>query len=170
MQQETTPDCEACQRSGSCISRFQEVLRLHEGRLTDERRSMLQAVCDKKGHFLPEEIAESASQLGGRRISVTTVYRNLPLLIESGILRRATVGAGAERASARYESIWNRKHHDHLLCSRCGQQVEFTYPAIEVLQEAVARDYGFVLERHHLELVGVCPGCQANRPTAEEPR
>ena len=53
----------------------------------------------------------------------------------------------------------DHEHHDHLVCSRCGKKVEFSYQAIEILQEAVAREHGFTLESHHFELIGICPDC-----------
>lgn len=96
----------------------------------------------------------------GRRISLTTVYRNLPLLIEAGIIRRACLSEEKKGGGTSYEHIWGQEHHDHLVCAHCGLRVEFSYPAIDVLQEAVARSYGFKLERHHLELIGCCPDCQ----------
>ena len=51
------------------------------------------------------------------------------------------------------------------LCSRCGKKVEFHYPAIEVLQEAVAAQYGFALESHRMELIGLCPACRPDKYT-----
>ena len=96
----------------------------------------------------------------GERVSVTTVYRNLPLLVAAGIVRRAPGEAGG-RAGARYEHVWGRRHHDHLVCVSCGSVVEFHYPAIEVLQEAVAAEHGFRLLRHSLELKGLCESCRS---------
>ena len=150
---------EECRDDCSCMERFRDVLRSQSGRLTEERKALLRFICDYPGHFLPEEIAGVARR-EGQSISITTVYRNLPLLVEAGIVRRAPVGDGQDRGGVRYEPVWNRVHHDHLTCSHCGQLVEFSYPAIEVLQEAVARDHGFTLERHHLELIGLCPKCR----------
>lgn len=144
------------------MDRFRGVLRDQDGRLTEERKALLRIICDYSGHFLPEDIA-GVARSKGHAISLTTVYRNLPLLVEAGIVRRAPVGDSPDRGGIRYEPVWNRAHHDHLTCSRCGREVEFSYPAIEVLQEAVAQEYGFTLERHHLELIGTCPECQERR-------
>lgn len=109
------------------------------------------------GHWTPEELAGSL-RARGEPIATTTVYRNLALLEEAGIIRRAAVGSSAD--AAEYEHAWGREHHDHLVCAVCGLRVEFAYPAIEVLQEAVAHDHGFTLRRHTLELVGTCPACR----------
>ncbi|MBI5526578.1 MAG: transcriptional repressor [Deltaproteobacteria bacterium] len=119
---------------------------------------MLRFICDLEGHFRPETLVKLLKDQGFQ-VSLTTVYRNLSLLVQAGIIRRTDVDDGVRSGGARYEHIWGHTHHDHLVCSRCGKRVEFSYPAIDVLQDAVAREHGFVLERHSLELVGVCPDC-----------
>jgi Fur family ferric uptake transcriptional regulator len=90
-------------------------------------------------------------------VSVATVYRNLPLMVEAGIIRR-TVDTPDGRGA--YEHVWGREHHDHLVCVRCGEVVEFHLAALEVLQEHVAREHGFALMDHRMELIGLCPRCQ----------
>jgi len=52
------------------------------------------------------------------------------------------------------------EHHDHLICTVCGAIVEFENPQIEALQESVARQHGFRIARHRLELYGCCAACQ----------
>jgi len=99
-------------------------------------------------------------------LSLVTVYRNLSLLVEAGIIRRVSVHEDAPSEGAWYEHVWGRSHHDHLVCMQCGRRVEFSYPAIDVLQEAVAREHGFTLERHYLELVGLCPECRSKKDRA----
>lgn len=114
------------------------------------------------GHFHPYQVVEILKDQG-YTMSLTTVYRNLSLLVQSGIIRRTSVKEDAGIGGTFYEHIWDHEHHDHLICSRCGKTVEFTYSAIEILQEAVAKEHGFTLESHHLELTGVCPDCKADR-------
>jgi len=128
------------------------------GRLTEERRALLRTLCSIDGHFDPEML-EQALLAQGYRVSLATVYRNISMLVRAGIIRRTDVEATAPSGGAQYEHVWGRTHHDHLICSRCGKSVEFRYPAIDVLQEAVAKEHGFKLERHSLELVGVCGDC-----------
>jgi len=112
-----------------------------------------------EGHFRPEDLV-AALRRQRRRVSLTTVYRNLSLLVDAGIIRKTDWQDVGRLGAARYERIWGREHHDHLVCSKCGTRVEFSYPAIDVLQDAVAKEHGFTLERHCLELVGVCPDCR----------
>jgi Fur family ferric uptake transcriptional regulator len=60
---------------------------------------------------------------------------------------------------ARYE-LTPKSHHDHLTCTQCGTIIEFENRDIEQLQILVARNNGFQLTGHVLELYGICPGCQ----------
>lgn len=143
--------------NSTTIELFRKVIGETGGRLTSTRLAILEAVCDMTGHFIPEDLAH-ALERRGRQVSLTTLYRNMPLLVEAGIVDQTCISEGGP---VRYERTVGQ-HHDHLICSRCGRKIEFSYPAIDVLQEEVARSHGFVLERHHLELIGVCPDCQTD--------
>jgi len=119
----------------------------------------MQVICDYGAHFTPEDIQAALAERG-QSVAMTTIYRNLPALEAAGIIQRTTFQEVEARGAATYEHVWGRPHHDHLLCQSCGERIEFNYDAIEVLQESVARQHGFRLVSHHMELVGVCPTCQ----------
>lgn len=151
-----------CTKGGYCYENFSFALRDTGGRLTKERLALLKTVCDIQGHFHADTLLRLLKEQG-YRVSLVTVYRNLALLVQAGIIRRASVQEDTRSGGAWYEHIWGREHHDHLVCSCCGKEVEFSYPAIDILQEAVAREHGFTLERHHLELIGLCPECRERK-------
>lgn len=137
---------------------------LHRGmRRTAEREVVLEQILRLSGHFTPEEVVKAVDR-GHSHVSLATVYRNLPVLAQAGIIRRTCLSAG----EMKYELDWGRDHHDHLICSECETVVEFEYEAIEVLQRAVAEQHGYVLTSHHLELVGLCPDCRANDERRDE--
>ncbi|MFY9167857.1 MAG: Fur family transcriptional regulator [Desulfomonilia bacterium] len=159
------PKCSLCANQGYCYDRLNSVLKAHSGRLTKERLVLLKTICDIKGHFQADHVLRLLKDQQ-YNLSLVTVYRNLSLLVEAGIIRRVSVHEDAPSGGAWYEHIWGRSHHDHLVCMQCGRRVEFSYPAIDVLQEAVAREHGFTLERHHLELVGLCPECRNEKARA----
>lgn len=142
-----------------CIDKIRSHVASSGGRVTRERLKIMNFVCNYTGHFTAEGLAQKMSDAGAL-ISLPTIYRNLPVLLDAGIIRRTGFFEEAANQALTYEHVFGRPHHDHLLCRRCGKRVEFQYPAIEVLQEAVAREHGFALEGHHLELVGVCAGCR----------
>jgi Fur family transcriptional regulator, ferric uptake regulator len=163
MQQEyLKPACRTCSPKGYCVDKFSSILSENGGRLTKERLSLLQIVCNIQGHFHPYRVADLLKEQG-YTVSLTTVYRNLSLLVQAGIISRSCIQEDARKPGAWYEHTWDHEHHDHLICSTCGKKIEFTYPAIEILQEAVAKEHGFTLESHHLELIGTCQDCRNER-------
>ncbi|MDJ0763436.1 MAG: Fur family transcriptional regulator [Myxococcota bacterium] len=159
--------CKDGRPCGSCELKIKGFARKTGGRITKERISIMQSICNINGHFRAEDV-QAALVKDGNHISLPTVYRNLPMLIAAGIIRRTSIYEEVENHASTYEHVFGKPHHDHLLCSRCGKRVEFNYPAIEVLQEAVAQEHGFRLTHHHLELVGECADCLGKNDIPEE--
>ncbi len=134
---------------------FGEFLARRGMRYTKERRLILKAVMSRHDHFEPEDILVSL-HAKGERVSTASVYRTLPLLIESGIVAKNP----CDRMGARLEHVLGHDHHDHLVCVSCGKIVEFHNPEIEDLQEKVADDHGFKVEGHRLVISGYCSECR----------
>lgn len=118
-------------------------------RMTGQRRIIAGILSDAEDHPDVEEVHRRASALDSR-ISLSTVYRTVRLFEEAGILERHEFGDGR----ARYEQA-PREHHDHLIDVDTGNVIEFRNEQIERLQEAIARELGYKLIDHRLELFGV---------------
>lgn len=162
MQQQSRDFCRStCSAVGCCTDRLVKCLGAVGGRLTKERTALLHVSCTLGAHFTPEQIQRTLAARGCH-MAMTTIYRNLPAIERAGIIRRTTFREEDRNRAATYEHVWGRPHHDHLLCQGCGKKIEFTYDALEVLQDEVARKHGFRLAYHHLELVGVCPECASH--------
>lgn len=121
----------------------------HGLRMTGQRRVIAQVLSNATDHPDVEEVHRRANAIDSR-ISLSTVYRTLKLFSAKGILERHDFGHGR----GRYEAA-PREHHDHLLDVDTGRVIEFSNPDIEALQERVARELGFELVGHRLELYGV---------------
>lgn len=117
-------------------------------RMTDQRRTIAHVIEQASDHPDVEELHARANALDSR-ISLATVYRTVKLLQEMGILDRLEFGDGR----ARFEDS-QRDHHDHLIDMDTGEVIEFCDPAIEALQEKIARRLGYHLHGHRLELLG----------------
>ena len=142
--------------------RLRAFLRARGLRMTGEREALVRAALGRRRHFTLEELAEEVVRQE-TRASRATVYRGLPILIEAGILQPVLVSDEPRR----FELAFGRRHHDHLLCRRCGRVVEFRSSAIEDQQLRVAARHGFRLTSHVHELVGDCAACRrAGRPRA----
>jgi len=110
------------------------------------------------GHVSVEELVARVRRIDPR-VSVATVYRTMKLLSDCGLAMARQFGGG----QTRYEAAAGREHHDHMICTRCGEIVEFANEKIESLQELVARRHGFEVELHKLELYGRCARCRSAR-------
>jgi Fur family ferric uptake transcriptional regulator len=89
-------------------------------------------------------------------VGMATVYRTMKLLEQAGLADARNFGSG----STVYEAAMGRSHHDHLVCERCGTIVEFFSEQIEKVQDKIAAEHGFELQRHRHELFGLCPKCR----------
>ena len=133
----------------SGLSRI-ELLCTDQGlRMTGQRRVIARVLSSAKDHPDVEEVYLRANEID-RRISLSTVYRTLKLFEEKGILERHDFG----HKRGRYEEA-SRGHHDHLIDVDSGRVIEFRNEEIEALQERIARELGFKLVGHRLELYGV---------------
>lgn len=117
--------------------------------MTGQRRTIARVLTEARDHPDVEEVHRRAHVLD-KRISLSTVYRTLRLFSEKGILERHDFGHGR----GRYEEA-TRRHHDHLVDINTGRVIEFSNEEIEALQERIARELGFTLVGHRLELYGV---------------
>jgi Fur family transcriptional regulator, ferric uptake regulator len=118
-------------------------------RMTGQRRTIARVLSDAEDHPDVEEVYRRASAQDPR-ISLSTVYRTVRLFENKGILERHEFGDGRR---ARYEPA-GHGHHDHLINVKTGEVIEFRNEQIERLQERVARELGFRLIGHRLELFG----------------
>jgi Fur family transcriptional regulator, ferric uptake regulator len=117
--------------------------------MTGQRRIIARVLSTAKDHPDVEEVYRRA-HVQDSRISLSTVYRTIKLFEANGFLERHDFGAGR----GRYEET-ARRHHDHLIDLDSGKVIEFRNEEIERLQERVARELGFNLVGHKLELYGV---------------
>lgn len=118
-------------------------------RMTEQRRVIARVLSLAHDHPDVEEVYHRASEVDSK-ISIATVYRTVRLFEEAGILERHDFRDGRSR----YEQV-PEEHHDHLIDLSTGKVIEFHNDEIERLQAIIARELGFELVDHRLELYGV---------------
>jgi Fur family ferric uptake transcriptional regulator len=118
-------------------------------RMTDQRRVIARVLGEAHDHPDVDELYRRASAIDNR-ISIATVYRTVRLFEEAGILSRLDFGDGRSR----YEEV-PTEHHDHLIDTKSGKVIEFHNDELEALQERIARELGYRLVDHRMELYGV---------------
>lgn len=137
--------------------------------MTEDRQMTLAELCAAKGMRMTEQrrviasVLEVASEehpdveeLYRRAVaidpgvSISTVYRTVKLFEDAGMIERHDFRDGRSR----YETVPD-EHHDHLIDLRTGKVIEFRNEDIEALQEFIAKELGYKLVDHRLELYGV---------------
>ena len=118
-------------------------------RMTEQRRVIARVLESSLDHPDVEELYRRASAIDPN-ISLSTVYRTVKLFEDSGIIERHDFRDGRSR----YEPL-PEEHHDHLIDIRSGRVIEFRDEAIEAIQERIARELGYRIVGHRLELYAV---------------
>ena len=134
--------------------KFRDYLKSKGLKFTPERQVILKGVFSLHRHFDAEELYEGLRKQGGH-LSRATIYRTIPLLVESGLIKETLRCQG--RVS--YEHIFGHGHHDHMVCMKCGRVIEFREERIERLQEVICKKYGFRSVEHRLGIKGYCRAC-----------
>lgn len=125
-------------------------------KMTEQRRVISRVLAEATDHPDVEQVYRRAVAIDPR-ISLATVYRTMRLFEEAKVIDRLDFGDGR----ARYEQ--NRdEHHHHLIDLDSGGVVEFSDDELERVKEAIARELGFRLVGHRLEVYGI--------PLPQQPR
>jgi len=122
--------------------------------VTAQRRLLLDTLREAKGHLDAKELYRRASEKDPR-VSLATVYRNLRLFKELGLVEEMHL----DEARCYYE-IRRSSDHYHLVCRSCGKVTEFESTAVANLIEEVQRNSDFEATRAVLYLEGYCRKCE----------
>lgn len=132
--------------------RFIDFLAHKNLRLTAQRRAIIDTAFNTRQHFTAEQLL-AWSQRRDKSVSRATVYRTLPLLTESGLLREMDFGKDRKIYDPNYAE---HPHHNHIICQDCDKIVEFESPKIERLENEISRRLGFSVRSHRLQITANC--------------
>lgn len=138
----------------SPVDKFREFLEIRGDKLTDSRRVMVRHIFNTHKHFDADELARDLYD-AGHKVSRSTVYRTLRLLVEAGLLRELRL---TNRSA--FEHDYGYPAHDHLHCTECNQVVEFRNDEILKLRDMISVAHGFRAEGHRFLITGVCAACR----------
>ena len=123
-------------------------------KITLPRIKILQILENAEVHHVSAEDVYKLLLANGEEIGLATVYRVLTQFEQAGHVVRHNFEGGHS-----VFELASDKHHDHIVCVRCGRVEEFNDVEIERRQEEVARSLGYELTDHHLNMYGLCPIC-----------
>jgi Fur family ferric uptake transcriptional regulator len=90
----------------------------------------------------------------GEKVGLATVYRTLQAFAETG-----AIDVLRNDGEALYRACSN-DHHHHLVCTGCNKTTEISAPEVEVWTEKIAREQGYVISGHTIEVFGLCKNCR----------
>ncbi|HLS10049.1 peroxide-responsive transcriptional repressor PerR [Lentibacillus sp.] len=130
-----------------------ETLRNSGVRITPQRHAVLEYLISSMVHPTADDIYKA---LEGKfpNMSVATVYNNLRVLREIGLVRELTYGDSSSRFD--YKS----SEHYHIICEECGKIVDFHYPTLDEVESLAEQVTGFDVSHHRMEIYGKCEDCQ----------
>jgi Fur family transcriptional regulator, ferric uptake regulator len=150
---------------GRLVTQAAGVLRLHGGRMTGQRRLILETLDRMGGHPTAEQIYDAVRRRD-ETINPSTIYRTLGWLAEAGLVNPRRLEPGLRREQ--FDPALPGEHH-HFVCTRCGRVIEFAAEQIEQIKKGFARQQGVAIERASLTLYGVCAECLEREAETPQP-
>ncbi|CAB4846788.1 unannotated protein [freshwater metagenome] len=138
---------------------WEQRLRAGGYRITPQRQLVLEAV-EGLRHGTPEEILAEVQRTASG-VNLSTVYRNLEVLEEVGMVTHSHIGHGAPTYHAVDDHV-----HIHLVCDGCGAVQSIDAEIAEAFLGEVKVATGFVTDISHVALHGRCAACDVNIPVA----
>ncbi|MDR2826949.1 MAG: transcriptional repressor [Candidatus Adiutrix intracellularis] len=138
------------------LDAFRIFLKRKGHRITRERKAIAEAVLLNREHFDVDELFLHLKLKVKAGISKASIYRTIPILIESGILAAVYL----ENGHMHYERVFGRDHHSHLRCGACGRIFEFNVPELDIMEKNIAAEKNFKSEGYKFEIWGLCTYCR----------
>src|SRR5206468_11801858 len=132
--------------------RFLEFLDLKNLRVTAQRKVIIDTAFSTDQHFTADQLL-AWSRERDKSVSRATVYRTLPLLTESGLVREIDFGKDYKFYDPNYA---DHPNHSHIICQDCDKIVEFESEKIEKLESEISHKLGFELKMQRLQISARC--------------
>lgn len=135
---------------------FKELLKKNSLKFTIQREVILETLYNSDEHLTPESLHQLLQKkYPNLNTGIATIYRTLALLEESNVVTSLSFGAQGKK----YE-LGAKHHHDHLICTECGNITEFVDAEIEKRQQLITQELGFKMIDHSMQIYGICQKCQ----------
>ncbi|MBN1365039.1 MAG: transcriptional repressor [Syntrophaceae bacterium] len=128
------------------------------GRPTTNQRSLLLEVIKKANKHLDADELYRLAKKRNKRISLATVYRNLKLFKDLGLISESNLG----ETHSHYEIKEAAEHH-HLVCLSCGRIIEFNSPLVAKAVKIIQRNNNFYITSVQLKMEGYCSRCKNDK-------
>jgi len=134
---------------------FKKLLKENSLKFTIQREVILETLYNSDEHLTPESLHHLIQEnFPDLKTGIATIYRTLSLLEDSQMVTSLSFGAQGKK----YE-LGAKEHHDHMICTECGNITEFVDEEIEKRQDAIAQTLGFKISDHSMQIYGTCKKC-----------
>lgn len=133
-------------------TKFVDYLQRHKLRVTPQRRAIIDTVFSTEEHFTADQLL-AWSRRRDKSVSRATVYRTLPLLTASGLVREMDFGRDYKFYDPNYA---DHPDHNHIICQDCDTIVEFDCDQIKQVEGEMCEKLGFAVKTHRLQITGTC--------------
>lgn len=141
-----------------CRDRFRTFLIKHNLRMTGQRMAIFEAVFKESSHFTAEELLDKARSID-RTVSRATVYRTLPILVESNLVREVDIGTNLKYYMPIKEQDAQKAQ---VICNDCQKIFEIPAPFMEWYGSTVSSNLGLTPISQRLQVTASCEELQAN--------
>jgi Fur family ferric uptake transcriptional regulator len=138
----------------SPVETFQIILKKHRQSVTQARLAVFSALLGQEPmsmHELVDKVQKDVDR--------SSAYRAVDLFEKLGIVQRLNTGW---KYKIELTDTFN-DHHHHLTCASCGKTIPLNEEHLESVVEGLARQHGFKVTAHQIEIQGICPECQAKQ-------
>lgn len=122
-------------------------------KVTKNRKIILKSLQKEENPISAEELFDKLKR--ENEIDLSTIYRNLNILEEKGVLLKTTNLDGIN-----YYQINNSNHKHFLTCNNCHKKFVIEDCPVHELEEKIEKETGFIINGHNFEFTGICPDCQ----------
>ena len=138
------------------LEEFKALLKKNGEKFTIQREVILETLYNSNEHLTPEALHQLIQKKHpDLKTGIATIYRTLSRLEDSDIVTSLSFGAQGKK----YE-LGAKDHHDHMICTQCGDITEFVDDAIEERQHKISEAFGFKMLEHSMQIYGICKNCQ----------
>jgi len=130
-------------------------------RMTRQRQVILEALRKVSSHPTADEVYEMVRRRLPR-VSLGTVYRNLEMLSERGMIQKLELGGSRRRFDG------NVRDHYHVRCIRCGRLEDAPVESVAAVEDALRGATDYEIIGHRLEFIGLCPQCKKSAQSSHQ--
>lgn len=136
----------------------ENILTKHGYKNTRARKAMLEVMEKSFSPLTAEEIFLKVKEKSCSA-NLSTIYRNLSILLEKGLVTKTVMGDG--RAIYQFKG---EEHRHHLICTSCNKTIAIDICPLHNFEEDIKEKTNYEITDHRLELYGLCPRCKKINP------